>query len=102
MQPINKIFLSSLIASTFLFGADYTNSIGMKFKEIPAGTFVMGTQGPDTSDCPKDNPFTKNNENQECVDSRWSNSNVNKSETPAHKVTLSSFYLGETEVTQGQ
>jgi len=96
---MKKIVLSASLLATLTFAGDYTNSIGMKFKDIPSGSFVMGTPTPN---CPKDNPFTKNNENKECSDSRWSNSNVNKSETPAHRVSLSSFYLGETEVTQGQ
>jgi formylglycine-generating enzyme required for sulfatase activity len=103
MQPINKIILSSLIASTFLLGKDmiysvpdssnFTNSIGMKFKSIPAGTFVMGTPTPN---CPKDNPFTEKNEFDECLGS------ISKSETPAYRASVKSFYMGETEVTQGQ
>lgn len=103
MQPINRIILSSLIASTFLLGKDmiisvpdssnFTNSIGMKFKKIPAGSFVMGTPTPN---CPKDNPFTEKNEFDECLGS------ISKDETPAHRVSVNSFYMGETEVTQGQ
>lgn len=94
---MKKIILSTFIASSFLFAADYTNSIGMVFKEIPAGSFMMGTPTVSTADCPKDNPFTAPNEYSDCVSSRTS-----EEETPAHRVNVDSFYMGETEVTQGQ
>lgn len=96
---MKKIILSTFVASSFLFAADYTNSIGMVFKEIPSGSFMMGTGTASTTDCPKDNPFTAPNEYDECVESRTGGP---KSETPAHRVNVSSFYMGETEVTQGQ
>ncbi len=54
----------------------YTNSLGMKFSLIPAGTFMMGS--------PADELGRSSNETQ-------------------HQVTLTqSFYLQTTEVTQGQ
>ena len=54
----------------------FTNSIGIKFVLIPAGTFMMGS--------PVDEPARKQDELQ-------------------HKVTLSKpFYLQTTEITQGQ
>lgn len=57
-------------------GETYTNSLGMTFKSIPAGTFTMGS--------PTDEPGRSSNETQ-------------------HQVTLSqSFYMQTTEVTQGQ
>jgi formylglycine-generating enzyme required for sulfatase activity len=53
-----------------------TNSFGMKFVPIPAGTFMMGS--------PKDEPGRFNDETQ-------------------HEVTISKrFYMQTTEVTQGQ
>jgi formylglycine-generating enzyme required for sulfatase activity len=55
----------------------YTNSIGMKFVLIPAGSFSMGS--------PEAEPGRSTDE------------------SPQHLVTLTSaFYLGVTEVTQGQ
>jgi formylglycine-generating enzyme required for sulfatase activity len=58
-------------------GKTYTNSIGMEFIQIPAGSFIMGSD-----------------KNLEGAD---------KNETPQHRVTLSkSFYLGKYEVTQAQ
>jgi formylglycine-generating enzyme required for sulfatase activity len=53
-----------------------TNTIGMKFKLIPAGTFLMGS--------PESEEDRRNAETQ-------------------HKVTISkAFYMQTTEVTQGQ
>jgi len=57
-------------------GSTFTDSLGMKFVLIPAGTFTMGS--------PSTEP------------GRYS------SEDPQHQVTLSSFYMQTTEVTQGQ
>jgi formylglycine-generating enzyme required for sulfatase activity len=58
-------------------GKTYTNSIGMEFIQIPAGSFTMGAD--------------KNSEE------------ADNDETPQHRVTLSkSFYLGKYEVTQAQ
>ncbi|MFP3869778.1 MAG: SUMF1/EgtB/PvdO family nonheme iron enzyme [Syntrophobacteria bacterium] len=55
----------------------YTNSIGMKFVAITPGTFTMGS--------PADEPGRS------------------RDEGPRHQVTISRpFYLGTTEVTQGQ
>ncbi|MBF0240474.1 MAG: formylglycine-generating enzyme family protein [SAR324 cluster bacterium] len=73
---------------------EITNSIGMEFVLIPAGSFEMGTAQPK---CPEDDPFTSKNEQEECL------SKVQKNETPRHKVTITSpFYLGKYEVTQEQ
>lgn len=56
---------------------EHTNSIGMKLKLIPAGEFMMGS--PESDDEARD------------------------SEKPQHKVKITKpFYLGVTEVTQGQ
>jgi formylglycine-generating enzyme required for sulfatase activity len=97
---MKKIILSTFVASSFLFAGDFTNSIGMVFKEIPSGSFLMGTARQSTADCPKDNPFTSLNEYNDCLRSRIGNINID--ETPQHKVTLQGFYMAETEVTQGQ
>lgn len=57
-------------------GSDYSNNLGMNFKLIPAGTFVMGSPGNESGRC---------------------------SDESQHQVTLSrSFYMQTTEVTQGQ
>jgi formylglycine-generating enzyme required for sulfatase activity len=55
----------------------YTNSIGVEFVLIPAGSFIMGCD-PKLEKCEED-------------------------ETPAHKVTIAkAFYMGKFEVTQAQ
>ena len=79
---------SALLAALALCGANavcaagaldktYTNSIGMEFVLIPAGTFQMGWSS----------------RAEECRDD----------EKPRHEVTISKpFYLGKSEVTQAQ
>ena len=58
-------------------GKTWTNSIGMAFVLIPAGTFIMGS--PD------------------------SDAEADEEEKPTHRVTISQpFYLGKYPVTQAQ
>lgn len=97
---MKKLLLGSLLVASLLGAEDFTNSIGMKFVEIPGGSYMMGTTTPSTADCPKDNPFTHQNEHQECVDKRTGD--VSKDETPQHRVHIKSFYMATTEVTQEQ
>src|SRR4030095_5281239 len=61
------------LAAQFSPEKTFTNSIGMEFVLIPAGTFKMGSNTGD------------------------------QDERPVHEVTISkAFYLGKYEVTQGQ
>ena len=63
------------------------NFLGMRFVEIPAGEFIMGTV--DINEAIMEVPEPKPNEL--------------KDETPAHKVTITkAFFLAQTEVTQQQ
>ena len=78
---------------SMLLGADFTNSVGMQFKEIPAGTFNMGK---DVESCPKDDPFTKTNEYEVCVEA------IKKESPLSYTSPIKSFYMQITEVTQGQ
>lgn len=97
---MKKIILSFIVASSFLFGADFTNSIGMKFVEIPAGSFIIGTPTPNAINCLKENPFISQREYFSCVQRR-TGGDMLMNETPAHKVDIAkSFYMQETEVTQ--
>jgi formylglycine-generating enzyme required for sulfatase activity len=71
------LVFSSGLATAQELASTYTNSIGMKFVLIPAGTFLMGA----------DKDF------EEAMDD----------ELPRHQVTISKpFYLGVYEVTQQQ
>ncbi len=90
---MKKLLLGSLLVASLLGAKDFTNSIGMKFVEIPAGSYMMGTKAPK---CPKDNPFTSQNEYKDCMDK------VDSNELPQHKVKVKAFYMAATEVTQGQ
>jgi len=89
---VTALFMFGCACSAFAQSKTYTNSIGMEFVLIPAGSFRMGTPTPS---CPQDDPFTEKNEYQECRNS------VDSDETPQHKVVISKpFYMGRYEVTQ--
>ncbi|MCB1875735.1 MAG: formylglycine-generating enzyme family protein, partial [Chromatiales bacterium] len=63
------------------------NGLGMSFLPVPAGSFLMGTADLDEAifEQPAPDP------------------DLIRDETPAHEVTVTqAFYLGKTEVTQGQ
>lgn len=82
-------------------GEEVNNSIGMVFKKIPEGSYLMGTAVTRTIDeCPKDDPFTEKHEGDDCR--RYIKYLVDKRETPQHEVKVNKFYLATTEVTQGQ
>jgi formylglycine-generating enzyme required for sulfatase activity len=73
----------------------FTNSVGMTFILVPAGSFLMGR----SISCPQDNPYTRMNEFEECL----RNAGVGSEEFPAHRVTITRpFYLSATELTQEQ
>jgi formylglycine-generating enzyme required for sulfatase activity len=90
---MKRLILIALLASILLNAKDFTNSIGIKFKQIPSGSFMMGTKPPR---CPKDDPFTSKNEYKNCI------SSISSDELPYHKVRVKSFYMATTEVTQLQ
>ncbi|MGE0606292.1 MAG: SUMF1/EgtB/PvdO family nonheme iron enzyme [Pirellulales bacterium] len=70
---------------------EFTNSIGMRFRLIPPGEFMMGSTPEEIEDAVK---FTRGDPHwQRCI----------RSEAPLHKVILSQpIYLSVFEVTQGQ
>jgi formylglycine-generating enzyme required for sulfatase activity/serine/threonine protein kinase len=70
---------------------DFTNTLGMKFKLIPAGTFMMGSPKEEIDRCLK-----------EYGEGIWANERL-PTEGPEHQVEITQpFYLGITEVTVGQ
>ena len=90
MQRILVVALILTIASHAVSAEppkEITNSIGMKFKLIPAGEFMMGS-----SESPA-----------ELAEAFPILSLVFQDERPQHKVRITKpFYLGVTEVTQEQ
>lgn len=69
---------------------DFENSLGMNMKRIPAGIFIMGSDGETTSHSNALKPWV-----------RWKSSI--EDERPIHQVEISkSFYLAATEVTVAQ
>jgi len=70
---------------------EYTNSIGMKFRLIPPGEFMMGSTSSEIEEAFK---FVGEDKHwQDCV----------KSEAPQHKVILTqAIYLGINEITQAE
>ena len=86
---MKKFILLSLVVSSLVMGESFTNSVGMKFVDIPAGNFIMGQQ---LENCPKDDPYTDKNEYNECMKAAQNSLNVG----------VESFYMQSTEVTQAQ
>ncbi len=85
---------------------EYTNSIGMKFVNIPAGSFYMGS-------CKMSGAQKKENEKRKfmglppkkaaCPSGAGADNDAFDNETPQHLVKISkSFQLGKYEVTLGQ
>ena len=68
----------------------YTNSIGMEFSLIPAGSFVMGS------------PDGRNGDGVDTHRPFWPEELGRFYQEKQHIVTLKSFYIQATEVTQGQ
>jgi len=116
---IFSFLLNLFLCPTHLLAEDYSNSIGMKFKKISAGSFFMGScarksveedskctqQGHDNKRMFFMNGQSEKNENSTPCPS---GSNIDQSvlfahETPQHKVSITKeFMLGRYEVTLGQ
>ena len=107
--PSVPVLVGSFFTALFLslaaapgHAGEFTNFAGLKFVDIPAGHFQMGSckitaemqkenkirvflgQPPIGADCPEHN------------------ANVNDNETPQHAVSISAFQMGKTPITLGQ
>ena len=101
------LFAAFLLFTQPLHAADYTNSIGMKFKNIPAGSFYMGScklRVADKEVNKKKREFMGLSAKSDvCMSGASSDNDAWDHETPQHKVRISkSFQMGIHEVTVGQ
>ena len=72
----------------------FISPLGMEFIKIPAGSLMMGTPDPA---CPADDPSTKVNEYENCMDA------VQIDERPFHRVVIGrDFHIGKFEVAQSE
>jgi formylglycine-generating enzyme required for sulfatase activity len=104
MKTISVSYIASLLiclSSGIAMAGEYTNFIGMKFRDIPVGSFYMGA-------CkPTDGKFKYAKGDPRCpsgTDNDFDNyATTNSAEYPQHKVTISKpFQMGVHEVTYGQ
>ena len=87
MKRLSIYLLALLISYPVHAGVPIENFLGMRFVQIPAGEFIMGTD-----DLPS-----------AIMEVPAAESEALREETPAHPVVISSaFYMAETEVTQAQ
>ena len=100
------LLFSGVLFSPIALAADYTNSIGMRFKNIPAGSFYMGS-------CKLSEADKEANKKRKfmglplkstgCPSGAGIDADAYDNETPQHKVRISPrFRMGVYEVTLGQ
>ena len=90
------LLFSGVLFNPIALAADYTNSIGMRFKNIPAGSFYMGSCKPDKKREFMGLPLA-------CPSGAGIDADAYDSEIPQHKVDIRrSFRMGVYEVTVGQ
>ena len=110
MKKIPVITLLALLiaalSAQMAQAADYTNSIGMKFKNIPPGSFYMGScklTDADKEANKKRKFLGMAPKSAACPSGGQADNNAEDKETPQHKVRISKgFQIGVYEVTLGQ
>ena len=100
------LLLSALFVVPAVQGADYTNSIGMEFKNIAPGSFFMGSCMYSRADKERDNQLEDQGippQGPTCPAQVAVDENAFEEEAPQHQVRISrGFQIGTYEVTLGQ
>ena len=100
------LLLAGALSSPAARAADYTNSIGMKFKDIPAGRFYMGSCKYSKADKEADKKrkfMGLPRKGATCPSGAGVDGEANDNETPQHEVRIGrGFRMGVYEVTLGQ
>lgn len=86
MRLLHVLLLCTLSSSYAADSMNFTNQSGTDFIHIPAGQFKMGTK--DIDEAAMEHP---DGDSKQFLD-----------ETPNHPLSINSFYMGKTEVTQKQ
>jgi formylglycine-generating enzyme required for sulfatase activity len=106
LSRISVLLLSALFFAATTKAADYSNSIGMKFKNIPAGTFFMGSCMYSKADKKRDKQLQEQGRSPlgpTCPAQVPVDQDALEEESPQHKVQISKgFQIGVYEVTLGQ
>lgn len=102
LLAISLLTLSLSLGSSLVHASEYTNFLGIKLVDIPAGSYKMGS-------CKVTKKMRKINRIRKFLGvpllttgCESDNANVNDNETPQHDVNIAAFMLGATPVTLGQ